>query len=569
MNPFLGLKVSHRFSLILAFVLVVLLGGYAAFLVSLNGLERSTIETVERMSELDRQAADLLAELDRGGTVTRDRVARLSGLAADARSVAEDAVDAGFARLKSGVHVFIPLFLVLFALITSAVARSITRPLSALESLLARLANGQLDWDRSDAMNDRLALGGVAQALASFHARLREMLGDVHGQSTVAVDSVFHLEMEAHQALVRVQESADRMTGMAAATEEMTVTTDSIAQSCTNAAERSRQASRTASEGAEVVRETVDTMKAIAERVRGSAEAVEALGVRSHEIGTIVGTIKEIADQTNLLALNAAIEAARAGEVGRGFAVVADEVRALANRTNQATQEVGGMIQAIQAETGAAVESMQQGLREAERGSEAAGRSGLVLQDILDGAQAVSSEIDQIATAAEELAATNNEVARNIAQINDLTQDSLAQSQQAEATAGQLMTLFQELQGALGRFYCEDNVNSVIHKAKIAHMLFVRRIKQHQMGRERIDADSLPDHLNCTFGLWYKGPGQARFADNQLFNEIDAHHRQVHELGKSVVKAHDAADRDQAEALNRQMLDASQHLQALLDRLIA
>ena len=107
----------------------------------------------------------------------------------------------------------------------------------------------------------------------------------------------------------------------------------------------------------QVSQQSVEDPRRNGERLQ---EAIGSIGERSDEIGKIVKVIEGIADQTNLLALNAAIEAARAGEAGKGFAVVADEVRRLAERSVQATQEIGGVIETVQKDTHNAVALMGQ-----------------------------------------------------------------------------------------------------------------------------------------------------------------------------------------------------------------
>jgi methyl-accepting chemotaxis protein len=91
-----------------------------------------------------------------------------------------------------------------------------------------------------------------------------------------------------------------------------------------------------------------------------AVEVIQRLETSSTEIGKVVQLIASIASQTNLLALNATIEAARAGEAGRGFAVVASEVKDLANETAVATNEIGGQVGGIRADTQNAVAAIDE-----------------------------------------------------------------------------------------------------------------------------------------------------------------------------------------------------------------
>ena len=179
-------------------------------------------------------------------------------------------------------------------------------------------------------------------------------------------------------------------------------------------------------------RAEVDRGLARINRARKEAELASGvmteLKTKSREIHGITETINEIAARTNLLALNAAIEAARAGEYGRGFAVVANEVRQLAQRTREATDEIGTMVRAMndKAESAAGgMDAVTATVTEASRNVE---QIHAVLGKIERSAGDSEGEILAIATASRENVATTHALAKSMLKVRDgmlATQDAL------------------------------------------------------------------------------------------------------------------------------------------------
>lgn len=331
-----------------------------------------------------------------------------------------------------------------------ATARSIIVPVRVLAAQADRLADGDLTADI--VCNSQDEVGQLAGSFKRMASSLRKTISHISETSAQVAASSSQLQSNAAQIATSAEEVASQTNTVATASEEMSATSTDIARNCSMAAEASRNTTESAHAGAKVVQETISGMDTIAERVRQTSTTIEALGVRSEQIGAIIGTIEDIADQTNLLALNAAIEAARAGEQGRGFAVVADEVRALAERTTRATREIGEMIKAIQRETGEAVKAMEVGVHEVEKGAVSSKKSGQALEEIMERINEVTMQINQIATAAEEQTATTSEISSNIHQITDVVHQAARGAEETASAAVQLSRQAQEMQSLVRQF---------------------------------------------------------------------------------------------------------------------
>jgi methyl-accepting chemotaxis protein len=206
---------------------------------------------------------------------------------------------------------------------------------------------------------------------------------------------------------------------IAVSSESIAATTAQVSSNAASAAQFAMKARGDSVAGQESLREALEEMRHMSARTEETSQLIARLHDSSSQIQEITQVIEGIAGQINLLALNAAIEAARAGEHGRGFAVVADEVRKLAEKTANATGEIGGKIGEIQKETEAAVNTMHSLVEEVNRGVGRVEHVGEQLGGILRHSSDLEGQMRAIAEGAEKNHAEVGQISESLRLVRE------------------------------------------------------------------------------------------------------------------------------------------------------
>ena len=364
--------------------------------------------------------------------------------------------------------------------------RRLAKPIKAVTEFSTAVAGGALDARLEVKATDEVGI--LADSLRTMVGHLKTRIAESEqksleaseqGEKAVAAMRAANAAREnaenSRAATLKVAESVDRVVdALSAATQELSAQVEQssrgaesqrsivasaatsmeqmnasvrgVAQNATVASEGSQSARETAALGAEVVVRSAAALDNVQGSMDSMTREVAELGKRVESIGAIMSAIDDIADQTNLLALNAAIEAARAGEAGRGFSVVADEVRKLAEKTMQATKEVGDAIKGIQQGTQRSIHAMGDASRNVDNSRLLASESGASLERIVAEAQHLAGQIQTIAAAAEQQSCASEEIAGTLEHINVMAGENAMAMSEASRAVMELARQTHELQ---------------------------------------------------------------------------------------------------------------------------
>jgi len=295
------------------------------------------------------------------------------------------------------------------------IGRKFIRPLLEIIDVTRQLHDGRLYHRTLVKRADEL--GDLAAQVNSVAERFTEVISQVRDSTTSVSTASNELNSSAHQLAQGSAQQAATLQEIAGSLQSVDTSVGRNAQHARDTARMANEASSQAEKGGEAVRETVVAMRVITEKIL---------------------IVDDIAYQTNLLALNAAIEAARAGTHGKGFAVVAGEVRKLAERSQQAAQQISDL---------------------AKKSVAIAENAGSLLDRTVPMIRDTSNLIQEIAVASQEQMTAIREINVGVSQLEEVVQQNAAASHQLSATATGLASQSSTLQHQVDFFRLDTTGN--------------------------------------------------------------------------------------------------------------
>jgi methyl-accepting chemotaxis protein len=384
------------------------------------------------VDELDGKL-DLVSIDSKNGFLAANEV--LDQLVSFNKNIASSASD----RSKM-IMISLIIFGTLLAIIIGLIlTKSITRPLGVVVQTIQEIGKGKLEVnlvvDRKD------ELGTLTKAMKDMVDQLKNTISftlesaENVSAGSLQLSSASHgISQGSSKQAASVEEISSSIEQISASIEEMTASINQNADNANQTEKIALKSSSDAKEGGEAVQKTVNAMKQIAEKI---------------------SIIQEIARQTNLLSLNASIEAARAGEHGKGFAVVASAVQKLAERSQDAAEEISKLSKSSVDVAESAGDMLKKLVPDIQKTAELVSEINAASAEQNNGIKQVNSAVQQVNS--------------SIQQFNTVVQSNASASEELASTSEELSSQADELKNRISFFEIQRKQyvpKHTVHKAK-------------------------------------------------------------------------------------------------------
>jgi methyl-accepting chemotaxis protein len=328
---------------------------------------------------------------------------------------------------------------------------------------------------------DKLAeLLQTLNSATTFSSTLSKNLSGVTSQlSLTSQEQALHSQQQV-SAIVEVTSSLEELNETASQIATSAHTANTSATNTVNTAnqvkEKSEVAQTSVQRGRQAVIEAVESVEQVRQRLEVLGQRLLNLTTETHQVAGLIELMEEIAEETQLLALNASIEAAgnivEAGAEGHltrnwgeRFGVIAQQIKALAERSQESTEEVRQSIQEMQGATAAAVLVAEESKKEASKALARSQIAGSVIEQlnevvsdsavqarlILTASETVKLHCEEISLATSQQLSSNHQILQTMRQIRQVTEQNAGSISHVSETAMQVENQVGELNSVLAQ----------------------------------------------------------------------------------------------------------------------
>ncbi len=314
---------------------------------------------------------------------------------------------------RSSAYFIYPLNVLIGVVFFYFINKVISEPLQSVISKLKELSKGNLNIpiQKTDSKSE---LGDLNNSLLVLVSNLLSVVQEIKQNAN-------NLKNVSQQVNATSQQLSERANVQVVSTEEVSTTMEEI---LSNAEQNTNNSKITSTESTK-----------LHDGVMSISRQSENLINSNKLINEKISIIKEIAKQTNILALNAAVEAARAGKEGKGFAVVAAEVRKLAERSQEAADEIIHLFNNTKVLADKAGNSLSQMIPEIEATSNVVQK---LVKDTIEASEKQSRGVVQV----------NN----SIEQLNKFAQNNAETSEELASTSEEMTAQAEQLKEVISYF---------------------------------------------------------------------------------------------------------------------
>ncbi|MEA3317837.1 MAG: methyl-accepting chemotaxis protein, partial [Bacteroidota bacterium] len=337
-------------------------------------------------------------------------------------------IKAIYASTKSKLFNIIIVFFVitvLSILYNNRLSRKISKQLGGEPEEITDIAQQIASGNLTVKLNDNSENNSIYSSMRKIVVNLKTVVENIKNGSEQIAAASLQISSTSQQVSQGASEQASSIEEVSSSMEEMV---SNIQQNSENASKTEEVANKGANEMTKMQDSGARSLKAI------------------NNIADKITIVNDIAFQTNILALNAAVEAARAGEYGKGFAVVASEVRKLAEKSQNAADEIIGLSQESLIIT-----------KDADKmvniiGPEI-GKTAQLIQEIAGASIEQSSGVEQVNNA--------------IQQLNQVTQQNAAASEEMATSSEELNSQAEQLKKTISFFRVngKQNIDLLVNQA--------------------------------------------------------------------------------------------------------